>query len=96
MPHVFQKYMHTELFWISFSSKMTSRAFLSSKSNTGAGEIEIQRACQKSWQMGWKIEDFSESVNSFDLEQFSSLHQGNSYPGMYSLCPSMRFRKFPQ
>ena len=26
-------------------------------------------------------------------EQFSPLPEVKSYPGMYSLCPSMRFRK---
>ena len=30
-------------------SHMTRRAFLSSKSNTGAGEIEFKMACQKCW-----------------------------------------------
>ena len=42
-------------------------SLLGSESNTGAGEIEIQRACQKSGKMDQKNEDFSESVNSFDL-----------------------------
>ena len=46
---------------------MTRRAFLSSKSNTGAREIEIKWASQKSWQLGQKNEDFSESVSSFDF-----------------------------
>ena len=46
---------------------MTRRAFLSSKSNTGAREIEIKWASQKSWQIGQKNEDFSESMNSFGL-----------------------------
>ena len=45
---------------------MTRRAFPSSRSNTGAGEIEIKQACQKSWQLGHKSEDFSKSVSSFD------------------------------
>ena len=45
---------------------MTRRAFLSSKSNTAAGEIELQLASQKRWQIGPKNEDFSKSVNSFD------------------------------
>ena len=45
---------------------MTRRAFLSSKSNTGAGEIQIKRACQKLWYLVQKNEDFSESMNSFD------------------------------
>ena len=44
---------------------MTRRAFLSSKSNTGAAEIEIKWASQKSWQLGRENEDFSESVSSF-------------------------------
>ena len=38
----------------------------SSKSNTAAGEIQIKRACQNSWQLGPKNEDFSKSVNSID------------------------------
>ena len=46
---------------------VTRRAFLSSKSNTAAGEIEIKRACQKLGQMDQQNEDFSESVNSFDF-----------------------------
>ena len=46
--------------------RMTRRAFLSSKSNTGAGEIQIKRACQKLWYLVQKNEDFSESMNSFD------------------------------
>ena len=46
---------------------MTRRAFLSSKSNTGAGEIEIKWASQKSWQIAPKNKDFSESMNSFDI-----------------------------
>ena len=45
---------------------MTRRAFLSSKSNTGAGEIPIKRACQKLWYLVQKNDDFSESMNSFD------------------------------
>ena len=45
---------------------MTRRAFLSSKSNTAAGEIEINKASQKSWQIAQKNEDISESVNSID------------------------------
>ena len=45
---------------------MTRRAFLSSKSNTAAGEIVIKHACQKSWQIAPKNEDCSKSVNSFD------------------------------
>ena len=44
---------------------MTRRAFLSSKSNTAAGEIELKHACQNSWQIAPKNEDFSKSVNSF-------------------------------
>ena len=47
--------------------EMTRRAFLSSRSNTGAGEIEIKQACQKSWQLGRENEDFSESMNSFGM-----------------------------
>ena len=45
-------------------SKITRRAFLSSKSNTGAREIEIKWASQKSWQLGRKNEDISTSVSS--------------------------------
>ena len=45
---------------------MTGRAFLSSKSNTCAGEIEFKMACQTSWQIAPKNEDISESVNSID------------------------------
>ena len=45
---------------------MTRRAFLSSKSNTAAGEIEIKKASQKSWQIARKNEDISESVSSID------------------------------
>ena len=37
-----------------------------SKSNTGAGEIQIKHACQNSWQLGQKNKDCSKSVNSFD------------------------------
>ena len=51
---------------ISLARKVTRIAFLSSRSNTGAGEIEIKQACQKSWQLGRKNEDFSKSVSSFD------------------------------
>ena len=45
---------------------MTRRAFLSSKSNTGAGEIHIKRAYQKVRYLGQKNENFPESMNSFD------------------------------
>ena len=45
---------------------MTRRAFLSSKSNTAAGEIDIKWACQKSWQIAPKNQDISGSVNSMD------------------------------
>ena len=45
---------------------MTRRAFLSSKSNTGAGEIEIKKACQKVIKIAHKNEDISKSVNSID------------------------------
>ena len=45
---------------------MTRRAFLSSKSNTGAGEIVIKKACQKVGKIVQKNEDISESVNSID------------------------------
>ena len=37
-----------------------------SESNTGAGEIQIKKACQKSWQIGPKNEDIAESVSSID------------------------------
>ena len=46
---------------------MIRRAFLSSKSNTGAGEIQIKRACHKLWYLAQKNEDFSKSVSSFDV-----------------------------
>ena len=45
---------------------MTRRAFLSSKSNTGAAEIQIKHASQKFQELGQKNEDISKSVNSFD------------------------------
>ena len=45
---------------------MTRRAFLSSKSNTGAGEIVIKNASQNSWQLGRKNEDISKPVSSID------------------------------
>ena len=45
---------------------MTRRAFLSSKSNTGAREIVIKKACQKSWQIAPKNEDISKSVSSIE------------------------------
>ena len=45
---------------------MTRRAFLSSKSNTGAGEIEIKKACQKVVKIDHENGDISESVNSID------------------------------
>ena len=45
---------------------MTRRAFLSSKSNTGAREIEFKHACEKVANINYKHEDISESVNSFD------------------------------
>ena len=43
-----------------------SYSLSSSKSNTGAGEIAITKACQNSWQIATKIEDISKSVNSID------------------------------
>ena len=46
---------------------MTRRAFLSSKSNTCAGEIEIKMACQKVIKIDHKNEDISESVSSCDF-----------------------------
>ena len=46
--------------------KKTRRAFLSSESNTAAGTIQIEKACQKSWQIAPKNEDISKSVNSID------------------------------
>ena len=49
------------------SSQRTRRAFPSSRSNTGAGEIEFKQACQNSWQMGPKNEDITKSMNSFDF-----------------------------
>ena len=45
---------------------MTRRAFLISKNNAGAEEIQIKGACQKLWYLDLKNEDFSESMNSFD------------------------------
>ena len=44
---------------------ITRRAFLSSKSNTAAREIEFQHASQKLMQMDHKNEDFWKSVNPF-------------------------------
>ena len=38
---------------------MTLRAFLSSKSNTAAGAIEMKKARQNSWQIAPKSEDIS-------------------------------------
>ena len=43
---------------------MTRRAFLSSKSNTGAGEIVIKKASQNFQELGQKNEDISKSVSS--------------------------------
>ena len=43
-----------------------SQSLSSSKSNTGAGAIQIKKACQKSWQIGPKNEDISKSVSSID------------------------------
>ena len=37
-----------------------------SKSNTGAGEIQIKQACQKVGKIDQKKEDISRSLNSFD------------------------------
>ena len=48
-----------------FVFKVTRRASLSSKSNTGAGEIQTKRACQKVWYLAQKNEHFSKSMNSF-------------------------------
>ena len=45
-------------------SPTTKRA--GTKSNTGAGQIQIKKACQKSWQIAPKNEGISESVNSID------------------------------
>ena len=44
---------------------MTRRAFLSSKGNTAAEEIEFQHASQKVGKVGHKNEDYSKSVSSF-------------------------------
>ena len=60
-----------------FVLHMTRRAFLSSKSNTGAGEIQIKRACQKLWFLVQKNEDFSESVNSFETGSIFPPSLGN-------------------
>ena len=46
-------------------TEMTRRAFLSSKSNTAAREIEFQHASQKVGKIDDKNEDFSKSVSSF-------------------------------
>ena len=45
---------------------MTRRAFLSSKSNTAAGTIQMKKACQKVGKIVQKNKDFLESVNSID------------------------------
>ena len=42
-----------------------------------------------------KNEDCSESVIRLTSDQFSHLHQVKTYPGMCSLCRSMRFREIP-
>ena len=44
--------------------EMTRRAFLSSKGNAAAEQIEIKKPRQKSWQIAPKNEDISKSVNS--------------------------------
>ena len=58
--------VETEIFVLVEQYHMTRRAFLSSKSNTGAGEIQIKRTCQKVRYLAQKNENFSESMNSFD------------------------------
>ena len=45
--------------------------------------------------MDQKNEDSSKSVCSFDLEAIFPVREVETYPGMVSLCPSMRFRKIP-
>ena len=59
---------------------MTRRAFLSSKSNTAAGEIDFKMASQKSWQIAPKNDDISKSVSSIDRGAIflSRLGQGQS------------------
>ena len=51
---------------------MIRRAFLSSKSNTAAGEIVLKHACQKLGKIDHKNGDCSKSVNSF--------HSGAIFP----------------
>ena len=55
---------------------MTRRAFLSSKSNTAAGELEIKKACEESWQIARKNEDISKSVSSIDRGAISPPRSG--------------------
>ena len=43
-----------------------SYSLSSSKSNTGAWEIEINKVCQNFWSMGQKNEDISKSVSFID------------------------------
>ena len=47
-----------------FSVAATERT--GSESNTGAGQIQIKKACQKSWQIAPKNEDILKSVSSID------------------------------
>ena len=47
---------------------MTRRAFLSSKSNTGAGEIEFKQACQKVIKIAHKNEDRADGGIDRDRE----------------------------
>ena len=70
---------------------MTRRAFVSSKSNTGAGEIHFEKANQKSGNFGQKKENISESVNSFAMGAIflprsdQELSNGNGPVSVYAL-----------
>ena len=74
-----------------FVLHMTRRAFLSSKSNTGAGEIEIKRACQKLWYLVQKNEDFPESMNSFDSGSIFPSSLGHDLSRNRSVVPVYAF-----
>ena len=56
---------------------MTRRAFLSSKSNTGAAEIQIKHDSQKFQELGQKNEDISKSVNSIDSGAIFLIRSGH-------------------
>ena len=55
-------------------SPTTKRA--GSKSNTGAGEIEIKKACQNFQELGQKNEDISKSVSSIDAGEIFQTRSG--------------------